>query len=311
MIRYLTHKEIDKVLWDECIAQSVNRRVYAFSWYLDIVCPGWDALVGGSYRHVFPLTHRRKWGVEYLYQPFFAQQLGLFSRDHLTPSILKEFIAAIPSNFRFLEIHLNSMNQNLPSEIEVVTRINHEMYLIPSHEQLYSNFAQNTRRNIRKALDNDVTIGRNPEAGELVALFRDHFGTREGVLKRRDYETIRSLIVKCQLENRGYILGAFSAGGLLSAAAFFLMDASRIYYLFSASAPMARDNGAMFLLIDHFLRENSGQELTLDFEGGNDPNLGRFYKSFGAAEVPYPMIRVNKLPAWMHRGLYFARKMGL
>jgi hypothetical protein len=85
MINYLKHTEIDKALWDECIAQSVNRRVYAFSWYLDIVCPGWDALVGDNYMHVFPLTHRRKWGVGYLYQPFFAQQLGLFSRDLLTP----------------------------------------------------------------------------------------------------------------------------------------------------------------------------------------------------------------------------------
>jgi lipid II:glycine glycyltransferase (peptidoglycan interpeptide bridge formation enzyme) len=203
------------------------------------------------------------------------------------------------------------MNQVLPPGVETISRINHELDLILSHEQLYNNYAQNTRRNIKKAHENDVTISRKLDTGDLVTLFRDNFGSREGVLKARDYKTIRHLITKCQKENRGHILGAFSGSGLLSAAAFFLRDDSRVYYLFAASAPEARDNGAMFMLIDHFLRENSGQVLTLDFEGGNDPNLGRFYKSFGAAEVPYPMIRVNRLPDLVSMGLYFARKMRL
>ena len=42
MITYLTHDQIDKTLWDHCIAQAPNGLVYAWSWYLDIVHPGWD-----------------------------------------------------------------------------------------------------------------------------------------------------------------------------------------------------------------------------------------------------------------------------
>jgi hypothetical protein len=71
----------------------------------------------------------------------------------------------------------------------------------------------------------------------------------------------------------------------------------------------ARENGAMFLLIDRFLSEHAGKSLKLDFEGGNDPNLGRFYKSFGAAEVPYPAIQINRLPMIAGKALYFARKL--
>ncbi len=309
MIRYLKHKEIDKARWDDCIVRSVNRRVYAFSWYLDIVCPGWDALVGEDYTYVFPLTYRRKWGISYLCQPFFAQQLGLFSQNLLSASLVKEYIDAIPPEFRFIEIHLNSMNKILPEGVEVIPRINHELDLILLHEQLFNNYAQNTRRNIKKAHENDVTIGRKLEADELITLFSENYGRKEGMLKFQHYETIRNLIQHCQKENRGHILGAFNNSGLLSAAAFFLKDESRIYYLFAASAPDARENGAMFMLIDHFLRENAGQPVTLDFEGGNDPNLGRFYKSFGAAEVPYPMVRVNRLPGMVTQGLYFVRRL--
>lgn len=309
MIRYLKHNEIDKSRWDECITSSVNRRVYAFSWYLDIVCPGWDALAGADYEHVFPLTHRRKWGINYLYQPFFAQQLGLFSRDLLTAGLVRDYLAAIPSSYKFIEIHLNSMNKVLPDGVEIIPRVNHELDLIVSHEQFYNHYSQNTRRNLKKAHEQDVTIGKRAEADELITLFSKNFGRQEGLLQFRDYETIRKLILQCQKEKRGYILGAYSGAGTLSAAAFFLKDGARIYYLFAASAPDARENGAMFLLIDHFLRENSGLASTLDFEGGNDPNLGRFYKSFGATEVPYSMIRINRLPGVVSQGLYFARKM--
>jgi hypothetical protein len=309
MIRYLKHKEIDKSRWDECIAQSVNRRVYAFSWYLDIVCPGWDALVGEDYTCLFPLTHRRKWGIGYLYQPFFAQQLGLFSRELLSESLVTEFLAAVPAQFRFIEIHLNSMNKVNPQGMEVISRVNHELDLILSHGQLYNNYAQNTRRNLKKACEKDVTIGRKLEADELISLFSENYGRKEGILKFHDYETIRKLVINCQHANRGHILGAFDSSGHLSAAAFFLRDDSRIYYLFAASAPGARENGAMFLLIDHFIKENAGQAVTLDFEGGNDPSLGRFYKSFGAAAIPYPMVRISRLPAAIATGLYFARRM--
>ena len=81
MIRYLRHNEIDREKWDACIAASENGLVYAYSWYLDVVHPEWEALVMDDYAAVMPLTGGRKFGVEYLFQPFFVQQLGAFSPD--------------------------------------------------------------------------------------------------------------------------------------------------------------------------------------------------------------------------------------
>ena len=66
MIHYLKHHRIDKARWDRCISKAVNSRVYACSWYLDLVCPGWEALVEEDYTSVFPLTSRWK-GIYYLY----------------------------------------------------------------------------------------------------------------------------------------------------------------------------------------------------------------------------------------------------
>ncbi|MEI6455787.1 MAG: GNAT family N-acetyltransferase [bacterium] len=295
MIRYLKHKEIDRTRWDAAAGQAVNSRVYANSWYLDIVSPGWDALTDENYRSIFPLTHRRKAGISYLYQPFFTQQLGLFSGAHLTPELLDEFLAAIPEEYRYIEIHLNAFNKPDPEKYDISVRLNHELDLISPYENLAANYSQNTRRNIVKAIESGVTIGRKAGTDELISLFRENFGKKEGVLTFGDYVTLQKLLDHARRKDMGYITGAYNQEGKLSAAAFFLKEKSRVYLLFAASAPEARENGAMFMLIDHFIRENALQQLTLDFEGGNDPGIGRFYKSFGAAGIPYSLLRINRL----------------
>ena len=43
MIQYLEHNQIDKKKWDATVEECGN--IYAYSWYLDIVHPGWEALV--------------------------------------------------------------------------------------------------------------------------------------------------------------------------------------------------------------------------------------------------------------------------
>src|SRR5688572_30496222 len=110
MISYLKHNEIDKKKWDRCIDGSINTLIYAYSWYLDIVSPHWEALVEDDYESVMPLTGNKKYGIHYLYPPYFAQQLGIFFKDKKTEDELEKFIYAIPPHYKFIEINLNTQN---------------------------------------------------------------------------------------------------------------------------------------------------------------------------------------------------------
>jgi hypothetical protein len=309
MIRYLRHKEIDCNKWDRCIAQSVNGLVYACSWYLDIVSPGWEALEQDDYRSVFPLTGASKMGIHYLRQPFFTQQLGLFSTGLLSKESVAEFLNAIPAKYRLAEIHLNAFNRVDPAQFDTVVRRNHELELVQPYEILAARYSQNTQRNIRKAAAAGVTVKRKVDPDDLIRLFRDNFGKKEGKLSYKDYLTITRLITHSLRNSSGIIMGAAAEEGSLDAAAFFLMDKSRYIFLFSASDFATRDNGAMFLLVDTFIREHSNRPLILDFEGGHDPGLGRFYKGFGAAETGYPMVRINRLPPLMDTGRALLKKI--
>jgi len=299
MIRYLQHHEIDLKKWDDSIRLSVNGLVYAYSWFLDIVSPGWDALMENDYESVFPLTHNRKFGVRYLYQPYFAQQLGLFTKGHLTESLVDNFLRAIPQKFRFIQIHLNSLNKVDYTRYHCYPRVNHELDLINSYENLVEKYDQNTRRNLKKAHKEQLVLKRKVEPDELISLFRDNYGKYELLLQYRHYDILRTLIGYCLKNTFSAITGVFLPDGTLCAGSFFLRDKERVIYHLAASNQTARENGAMFLLVDNFIKENAGQVLILDFEGSNDSNVSRFYKGFGAQEVKYSQVTINRLPGWI------------
>jgi hypothetical protein len=310
MIRYVKNKEIDKSKWDDCIRNAVNRRPYAFSWFLDIICPDWDALEMNDYETVFPLPQKRKFGIRYLYQPFFAQQLGVFSRVHLTEQLVDEFLQAIPSRFSFVHIHMNSMNKVNAERYSVTPRINHELDLIATYDMIFRGYNQNTKRNIRKALDQNISIRRKVEPDELITLFKENFGQHEKSLKFTNYETLRKLMMVCLRTTFSITLGAYLPDNTLCAGVFLLRDEERIIYHFAATDNNARENGAMFLLVDSFLKEHGGQALILDFEGSNDPNVARFYKGFGAKETQFSQVVINRLPGNFTRMLYLMKKLG-
>ncbi len=51
----------------------------------------------------------------------------------------------------------------------------------------------------------------------------------------------------------------------------------------------------MFFLVDHVIGQQAGSGRILDFEGGNDSGVARFYAGFGARETTYPALRINRL----------------
>jgi hypothetical protein len=72
-IKYLSREELDDVKYNNCIAESTQSNVYAFSWYLDIVSDQWSALILNDYEAVMPLTWNSKFKfLNYAIQPFFA-----------------------------------------------------------------------------------------------------------------------------------------------------------------------------------------------------------------------------------------------
>jgi hypothetical protein len=296
MIQYIQNQEIDYVKWDNCIAHAYNGNLYAWSWYLDIVCEGWDALVLGDYEHVMPLTYGRKYGIGYLYQPPFTQQLGVFSKVPGDSLPVNDFLQSLGNHYRFAEINMNRYNKISHPGFKVSMRRNYELDLIKNYDELRKSYASNTSRNIKKAEKEGIDVVTNADPGDIIGIFKNEKGKELKKLGDRQYQMLEKLMYRGTYKKMAMITGAYDKNNQLCAGAFLIESHQRLVFLFSANNAAARQTGAMHLLVDWVIRKFSGKPITLDFEGSEIPGLARFYAGFGSQETLYPALYYNKLP---------------
>jgi hypothetical protein len=307
MIRHLTKNEIDIRKWDQCIKESVNGMVYANSWYLDIVAGDWDALVENDYERVFPIVPGYKFGIHYLFQPIFTQQLGIFSRNLLSDEITGNFIRAIPAKYKFIEINLNTLNRVPAGKYKVEKWINNELDLINSYERISDNYSSNLKRNLKKAENSGLSVVKNVKPDEIISIFKKNKGKEINRYSDADYMKLQRLIYSGIYKGRIETYGAYSPQNELCAGIVFLRSYKKMIFLFSGLTQGGKETGAMPFLIDFFIQQHAQNHLTLDFEGSNDPNLSRFYQSFGSKECYYPHLVINKLPYLTYLGVKLAK----
>ncbi len=294
MIQYLSHNQINKSQWDATISECGN--IYAYSWYLDVVHPGWEALVEDDYQIVMPLTGGKKFGVNYLYQPYFVQQLGVFSKSPLTAEKTEAFMKAIPTQYRFAEIRLNESNtfdkdiQGIEYHRNVLLDLNQD------YETIRSNYHTNTKRNLAKANDHNLQLVKTVIPYHVVALFTDNRGALLDKWGDAEYARLTTLTKVAVTRNHAFILGVTEKGvGQLICAAIFMKTANRITFLFSGLTIEGKQRQAMTFLLDHVIQKYANQPIIFDFEGSDDENLARFYMGFGGYEVKYPAYTFNRL----------------
>ncbi|MDP4267313.1 MAG: hypothetical protein Q8880_07760 [Bacteroidota bacterium] len=297
MVHYLKNGEINKQKWDECIRNSFNGIVYAYSWYLDIVCEGWDGLVEDNYTAVMPLTKGRKFMLDYLYQPYFTQQSGVFSNKILSEEIVNEFLNSIPSKYKLIEINLNLFNKTSIDSFNRIERVTYQLDLINSYDNIYKSFSTNNKRNIKKAEAAGLKICRNSTPEEVIELFRRNASNIKGLeVNNKVYAVLKKLIYALILHGHAHIWTTLTSNDVLCGGAFFVQSNNKIIFLFSATDNFGKENGAMSFLISSFIKENSMRNLVLDFEGSNIENLARFYSGFGAKKCTYLHLQRYDFP---------------
>jgi hypothetical protein len=296
LIYHLKHTDIDKSLWDKCIDLSVNRMPYAYSWWLDAVSSGWDALIQDDYIAVMPLTRNRKLGIDYLYQPFFTQQLGVFSPEILNAAEVNLFLSAIPSSYRFIDIQLNSGNNPTDERFRYTSRRNSTLDMSQAYIRLSASYHRNCRRNIQKAIHAGLTVKQGPAPSVFTHFIRRHLDKQLRHTGKTFYPALRQITQSSIQNGTGEILGVYKPGGDLVAAGWFVQAAGRYIFLVCASTPAGKENQAMFLLVDHAISNKAESSLIFDFAGSNLPGINYFNHGFGANDSFYPALKKNLLP---------------
>ncbi len=296
-IRFIARQQIYIQKWDECISKAGNGLIYAYSFYLDHMAKHWDALVYNDYEAVMPLTWNRKYGIAYLYQPFLTAQLGVFGQ-RFNPNLVNDFIQAIPTSFRFIDISLNSGNSLPDPRGFSVNRSNYVLDMGKSYEELYKAYRENIQRNIRKAQQAGCQVQKNFDVERVIDLaLRQMKGYSKGQTENVNH--FRKLYEFLHDRQMATTYGILSEQNEWLATGVFFYSPNRAYYILVGNHPAGKTTGASHALIDAFIKDHAGKSMVLDFEGSDIPNLALFYSGFGAIEEKYPAIRLNRLPFYL------------
>jgi hypothetical protein len=289
MIQFVKREQLNEDKYNLCISTSLQCRIYAYSWYLDIVADNWSALVLDDYQAVMPLPWKRKFMIHYVAQPFFTQQLGVFSKGNLSKEEARIFIHNIPGFFKKITLQFNSHNHFLFDTVE--RKNNFILNLNHSYCELYKQFSKGRKHAIQQGLKNGLNI-EEVAFEDILTLSKDNYSFKE--LSEKEYQKLTTLVKVAKKKNLVRIIGIKKENELIGGAVF-LLNTKRIVYLFSAISQKGKEMQVGSLLLNSIVQENCNSKRMLDFEGSMNPSIASFFKSFGAKIETYTLLKKRLL----------------
>ena len=286
-LQFFAHRDIDIARWDKAISQCENENPYAYSTWLNLVCPGWGAFINNDYSILIPIPLKSKFGIRYISQPLFTQQLGVFNNIPILPDELNLILNDLRAQFKKIHYQFSISNPKING---LKSKTTYTLPLNKSFDAMFNGFSMHHQRNINKAIriinEQQGTIEISKDVEIFMQYFKDTIGRKDTSLKECDYHMIKKII---QSQNgKMYLFKTADdavLGGLYS-----LESATKIVNLFNFVTNEGKEKRAMFGLVSNWIKQHAGSQKTLDFEGSEIESIAKFYHGFGATPVNYQIF---------------------
>lgn len=267
----------------------------------------WEVLLAEHGQEVLgfmPVNKRRKAKSTVIATPLLTPFLGpwlrypesqkMQTRIRFEMEIMHAIIMQIPRCAVFDVKFSPAVTNWLPFYWSGYKQTTHYTYIFPAGidaETLSSRFSRDVRTAIKKA-EHELIVSEEQDPDVLfnmkIATYRDQ-KAKLPVSREYYHKVFRNIhSMEC-----GKLWKASDAAGNIHAAVIFVYDRKMSYYLFGASDPSFRNTGAMSLLLWEGIKDAAGNERAFNFEGSMVPGVERFFRNFGAEQVPY--FRIYKL----------------
>jgi hypothetical protein len=293
MIVYLKHNEIDREQWDNCIKNTPGAKPYAYSWYLDIMAPGWQALIDDDYDSVFPVPGFSRFGIQYISTPAFLQQLGAFSPDKPVSTAIGEFLDYMPDFFKLIDLCIGQ--KIYAAGYKVSERVNYELDLSKQYGTIFNNFSDYCRRNIEASGRKSPELVSDIKPDEIINLFIQNNGKEISGIKIHDYQRLKNLMNFCIINKKGKLIGVRGAKKKLIFGLFLVEIRGNKTILFVVNTPLSRERRIEYFVVNELIKNYSSTKTILDLAGASMPSVASFIESFGSVKVPYYRLYRNRL----------------
>lgn len=294
-IQYLSHNEIDKQKWDQVIRSSFNGHLCAYSWYLDIVCEQWDALVEGDYQRVMPLPWKVVYRQNALYLPKYCCPLGIFSIDKIDAEIVEQFLSVIPRKFRITELWLNKFNKVQESHPDQEAIMVGEVDLIGEYPRLFESFTQKTQDTLTDLAQENFTIVRRIAIPEIIDFYLSFCIIETQNEREQMKERLQTILTALSKYGVGESIGINDSDNKLIAVAFFALHQNRAQLLIYESKNIT----ASYLAVDEFIRSYSMKNITLEFPQPKSDEERILFEAFSSTHTKTVKISRRRVPFYI------------
>ena len=294
--------------------------IFRQPWWLDAVAPGaWDEVTvtkGQELAARLPFISETRFGLTALVMPPLTQTLGPWLRPSEAKyakqlanekDLMTELIEKLPPHDRFSQSFHFSVTNWLPfywKGFSQTTRYTYRLEDLSDPDKLWSGFAENVRRAVRKA-EKAVATRTDLEVEDFIKL-NDQTFSRQGMKSPYSPGLVKRIDAACAEHGSRKIFFAEDAGGKVHAAVYVIWDGDSAYNLMLGSDPEVRGSGAASLVMWEAIKFVSTVTKSFDFEGSMIESVERSFRSYGAKQVPY--FHVSRLSRRM-RALRAGREL--
>jgi len=278
--------------------------IFSQPWWLDSVCGGreWDVVLiekNGEVVASFPYYLKKKGPFKLITMPPLTQTMGPYikypegqkyaKKLAYEKEVMINLIEQLPKVDYFCQNFHPSITNWLPfywKGFEQSTRYTYQL----SYEIAEMNsFQSNIKTDIKKA-SKIVNLESVDSINEIWQCLTKTFERQN---KKPPYSKafLENLEQQIKNKNASIKLVATDNDGHMHAAIYLVYLNSTIYYLIGGGDPIYRNSGATSLLINKALKLARERRFTFDFEGSMIEPIERFFRAFGAIQVPYFQIK--------------------
>lgn len=292
-IQQVSRQELDESKYNDCIENAKFSKIFGFSWYLDAVVDQWMVLMINDYEAVMPIPYKKKYGITYVYPPFWILELGIYSKSKNDYS--QDFMNYLKANFKWIELRLNENNDFILPNNSFIKKQFQVLNISKSYDAIFNAFRKDRKKDLKKAKSSNLEVKWDDELHQLITLFQNNIGLRTPNIKEDNYKQLSDLIKICIDKRKGTMLSVYQNETIV-ASAFLLFHKAAVTILVSSTDLKNRENGINTFLIDLIINKYQGRYKQLNFGGSSIDSIASYFLSFGAETVNYPMIKLNQLP---------------
>lgn len=283
MIQIVHRDKISVTQWNQLLQEYHYPSPYIEIFYLDAVCANWSALVFDDYKAVLPFCWNKKWGVRYIYQPPFLQQM-MYVGPTLDVEIQEKVRLILYAFADFIDLKLN-----LP--LSGVSRNNFELDLNKEYAALERQFNSQTKKNLK---NKSVEIHQEEDIDQFLKFYQQHTIPKIEDWKTDFTKVQKALLLKLEEHQKLKIVSAKNKDNIVTQIAFVVSE-NRIIQLMNSTSEEGRKLQGNSHILNFFIQQYAGKPYILDFEGSQIEPIAHFNKGFGAINNPYYHLMSNRL----------------